>query len=148
MNKKVVYGGIAGGVGCLALLIVLAAAAGGWYYFNEQRKQNERYAIQGLQNIADAENNFFFKKLNFRYATYAELKSAGLLNSYGDWLGDGSRGYRVKIQIQDAAWTATAEPNSYGFFDGYRSFVVTGDGKVHGRNGAGATLNDPVVSPY
>lgn len=148
MNKRALYGGIAGGIGCLGLLILLAAAAAGWYYFNEQRKENERYAIQGLQNIADAQNNFFFKKLNFRYGTIEELKSEGQLNSYGDWLQTGSHGYRARVQIQGATFIAVAEPVSYGFFNGYRSFIVTADGKVHGRNGAGATINDPLASPY
>jgi hypothetical protein len=148
MDKKVLYGGI-GGIGCLLLLIILAVGAGGgWYYFNEQRKENEREAIRGLQNIADAQNNFFLKKANFKYGTFDELKSAGLLNSYGDWLQDGSHGYRAKIQIDGVVWTAVAEPKSYGFFDGQRSFIVTGDGKVHARNGAGATLTDPVASAY
>lgn len=148
MNKKVLYGAIGGGIGCLGLLILLAAGIGGWYYFNEQRKENERYAIYGLQSIHSAQNNFFYKKMNFRYGTIDELKSAGLLNSYGEWLQNGRRGYKARIIIDGVTWVAVAEPNSYSFFDGYRSFIVSFDGKVRGREGTGATLEDPIASIY
>ncbi len=149
-NRKKILLGVLGGLGCLGLLILMAAAVAGYYYFNGQRETNEQYAIYGLQNIAKAQTEWRFSKGRGRYGTLDDLKNAGLLNSYGEWLGAGSHGYRLEMNITGNSFEAYASPKTYSWVNGRKSFVASIDGRVRGADHGGgrATGSDPPTSAY
>jgi hypothetical protein len=135
---------VLGGLGCLGLVLVIIAVAGGYYYYlNERTKSYEKDAIQGLHNIADAQKTFMTR--NFRYATIDELDRSGQLNTYGDYLKQGTHGYRLDMNVDGTTYRALATPMSYGRGGGYRSFYMGPDGIVKGadKKGLSASESDP-----
>ena len=135
---------VLGGLACLGLVIVIIAiAAGSYYYLNERTKSYEKDAIQGLHNIADAQKTFMIR--NFRYGSIDELDRSGQLNSYGDYLKRGSRGYRLDMNVDGLTYRALATPMTYGLGGGYRSFYMGPDSIVKGadKKGLSASESDP-----
>lgn len=138
---------IFGGIGCLALFVLLIAVlGGGYYYFNEQARENERYAIYGLQNIAAAQRTFMLR--NGRYGNIDELQSSGQLNGYGHDLEGGSHGYHLMLEASGLTYRAHATPKSYGIFDGYRSFYLGSDGVIHGGDKRGMYASPSDLPAY
>ena len=135
---------VLGGLGCMGLVLVIIAVTGGYYYYlNERTNSYEKDAIQGLHNIADAQKTFMIR--NFRYASIDELDRSGQLNSYGDYLKRGSRGYRLDMTVDGLTYRALAAPMAYGRGGGYRSFYMGSDGIVKGadKKGLSASESDP-----
>lgn len=135
---------ILAGLGCLGLAVVVIAVAGGsYYYLTERTKSNEKDAIQGLHNIAEAQKTYMIR--NFRYGTIDELDRSGQLNGYGQDLKSGTHGYRLDMNVDGLTYRALATPKSYGLGGGYRSFYMGPDGTVRGadKKGLSASESDP-----
>jgi hypothetical protein len=82
---------------------------------------------------------------NFRYGTIDELDRSGQLNSYGDYLKRGARGYRLDMTVDGLTYRALATPMTYGLGGGYRSFYMGPDSTVRGadKKGLSASESDP-----